>query len=68
MDRHRHGISAVTPRGERHCRAKLGSAMIAEARASEAQGWMRKDIAAKFGVAKGTITGALNGRTWRGPG
>ena len=65
MDRHAHGTMIRQARGEGHYRAKLSLARVAAARQMEADGMTRQEIARRFGVSKATITGALNGRTWR---
>jgi hypothetical protein len=50
--------------GSRHPRAKLKELDIPVIRALSAQGVSNPDIAARFGVDRGTIRFVLNGGTW----
>lgn len=62
------GLAAPTregrPRGERVHGAKLTEMQVAEAFARSAAGEMGKDIAARFGVSRPTISQILSGKRW----
>ena len=69
----RAGVAAAAPqgpidvlRGERHPRAKLTEAILAECRALKAAGETERSIAKRFGVSPSTLNRALTGKTWRG--
>jgi hypothetical protein len=53
------------PRGEQNPNAKLTEAGVRELRELRRRGWTIAEIAAHFGVYKGTISYVLNGQTWR---
>jgi DNA invertase Pin-like site-specific DNA recombinase len=52
-------------RGERHPRAKLSEAILAECRTLKAVGETERAIAKRFGVSQSTLHRALAGQTWR---
>lgn len=62
------GLWADAARGERHGRAKLTAARVAELRRVRAEGGDYLALGRLFGVAPSTAHAAATGRTWRRPG
>jgi hypothetical protein len=53
------------PRGERNWPAKLKASDIPVIRALYVNGWKQAEIAEKFGVSQGAISGVVNKTTWK---
>lgn len=54
-----------TPRGEKHCGAKLNDNIVREIIFLKKCDVMSKDIAVRFGVSTATISYILNGNRWK---
>jgi hypothetical protein len=58
-------ITRTWPHGENHPRAKLKESNVLEIRAMHKAGWRIIDIAAKYSVSVGPITGIIHGKIWK---
>jgi hypothetical protein len=58
-------LHGTQPRGESHHSAILTATQVREIKRLREQGWLWREIAAKFGVAKNTARAAGLGITWR---
>ena len=50
--------------GERVKGAKLTAKQVIEMRKLRAEGWLHRQLAEKFGVARQTVTGVVSGKEW----
>lgn len=58
-------LHGQAPKGDTHPHAKLKESDIKEIRQMYASGeWLMKDIAARFGVSRPTISDVITGRQW----
>lgn len=64
LDRVRHG-TPVDNSGERHGMHKLTAASVVEMRLLAANGVSRAEIAARFGIASGSVGAIIRGDRWR---
>lgn len=53
-----------TPRGSRHCRAKLHECDVSEIRRLYASGIMQKDIAHIYGIDQSNVSYIITGKRW----
>lgn len=64
IDRHTKGRSKNLDRGERHPKAKLTSALVAEMRSLRTAGWTQIRLAQYFGVSRGNVSKIVTGGSY----